>query len=141
MIKRKKVGYGIFIVFAVLIFGGCERLERIDNKLGEMFFEDKASSTDSLLDKIKDIKIATTSKESATGTSTHDRVKEITAKDLTREQKERIEEWLAEQGLNRYGDEEGIYYERGTPLIDEDGNTVERFEYILLNRPEVLKEL
>jgi hypothetical protein len=49
---------------------------------------------------------------------------------LTTEQKDRIEAWLLEQGLNRFGDPAGTWYASGTPLVTASG-TVERFDYIL----------
>lgn len=118
----------------VLSFSGCGKLKELDQKLGEVFFDDKVSgSEESLLDKIKDIEIST-SKEKA---QTDSPVEEITAENLTKEQKDKIEKWLEEQGLNRYGDAIGTYYEKGTPLIDEAGKTIERFEYILDKHQEI----
>jgi len=60
------------------------------------------------------------------------------AKELTAEEKERIEKWLVGQGLNRYGDAVKTLYAGGNPLFDEStGETKERFEYILFNHPEL----
>ena len=100
-----------------------------------MFFEDKGTSTPSLLDELREIKVATSTPSTTTSTP-------IVAKDLTKDHKEKIEEWLKEQNLNRYGDVIGTYYEQGSPLIDKvTGEAVERFEYILSQHPEVIKLL
>lgn len=62
--------------------------------------------------------------------------------DLTVETRQRIEEWLAEQGLNRFGDPPDTAYASGTPLIDkETGKALERFQYILDKHPDLLDKI
>ena len=114
----------IFLVFFLMFFlSGCARLEWLDNKAGEVFFN--ADSADWALDDKK--------KESDTPDS---------FKDLSKEHKEKIDEWLLENNLNRYGDEMGIFYAGGTPLFNEvTGASKERFEYILEKIPDILEKI
>ena len=52
----------------------------------------------------------------------------------------RIDEWIARNGLNSYGDPKGTMYAGGTPLFDErTGVSKDRYQYILEQHPE-LKE-
>ena len=110
------------LVFMVFI-AGCAKLQWLDKKTGEIFFN--ASSTDKL---IKDNEI--------------DNNKPDNFKDLTKEHKEKIDKWLLENDLNRYGDAIGIFYTGGTPLFDETtGESKERFEYIMKNIPDILEKI
>ena len=109
----------VFIVFIT----GCARLEWLDNKAGEIFFN--ASSTNwELEDKEKDAD------------------KSVGFKDLSKEHKEKIDKWLEENDLNRYGDAIGIFYTGGTPLFNEaTGESKERFEYIMEKIPDILEKI
>jgi hypothetical protein len=50
----------------------------------------------------------------------------------------RIDEWLARNGLNEYGDPQGTMYSGGTPLFDEGtGVRKDRYLYILEQHPEL----
>lgn len=52
--------------------------------------------------------------------------------------KKRIEKWIAENGLNSFGDPANTMYAGGTPLFDEQtGIRKDRFEYILEKHPEL----
>lgn len=52
----------------------------------------------------------------------------------------RIDRWIQEKGLNRYGDPMDTVYAGGTPLFDErTGRTRDRYEYILERHPELRK--
>jgi hypothetical protein len=56
--------------------------------------------------------------------------------------KETIDKWIADNNLNRYGDPKDTVYMGGTPLFDErTGSSINRYEYIYLNHPEVRKLL
>ena len=64
------------------------------------------------------------------------------AASISKDQKEKIDQYLLENDLNRYGDASSTTYASGTPLFNEiTGESVDRFEYILKNHPEVLKNL
>jgi hypothetical protein len=68
---------------------------------------------------------------------------EITSyKDLSDKQKIEIDDWLKANGYNRYGDSAGVMYAGGTPLFDEaSGTTMDRYEYILKNHPDILSKI
>lgn len=52
----------------------------------------------------------------------------------------RIDQWIASNGLNPYGDPPGTLYAGSSPLFDErTGITKDRYDYILEHHPE-LKE-
>ena len=52
----------------------------------------------------------------------------------------RIDQWIARNGLNEYGDPPGTMYAGGNPLFDErTGAIQDRYAYILERHPE-LKE-
>src|SRR5690606_13424168 len=53
------------------------------------------------------------------------------------EEKQQIERWITDNGLNFYGDPENTIYTGGTPLFDEaTGKTLDRFEYIINRHPD-----
>ena len=103
------------IIFSVFMLPGCSRLEFIDQKIGEIFFS--SSSSPEFIQEEK-----------------------IDSKSLSKEQKDKINIWLEENKKNRYGDPPATYYTGGTPLIDEDGNQIERYEYILSNHSEIFNQ-
>lgn len=54
--------------------------------------------------------------------------------EISFEEKQQIEDWIIEQGLNQYGDLKDTVYIGGTPLFDEKtGERIDRYEYILRN--------
>lgn len=53
----------------------------------------------------------------------------------------RIDAWIRENRLNRYGDPDGTVYAGGTPLFSErTGEQRDRYEYILARHPELAGE-
>lgn len=53
------------------------------------------------------------------------------------EEKELIEAWIKESGLNQYGDSKDTVYMGGTPLFNEaTGETIDKYEYILRRHPD-----
>src|ERR1051325_543518 len=53
----------------------------------------------------------------------------------------RIDEWIARNGLNSYGDPPDTMYPGGTPLFDERTGVVkDRYQYILDRHPELKSE-
>ncbi|MCK4540443.1 hypothetical protein KAU09_04800 [Candidatus Parcubacteria bacterium] len=114
----------ICILIFMIFITGCAKLEWLDKKAGEIFFN--ASSIDKM---IKD-------KESKDGTAPTD------FKGLSKEHKDKIDKWLEENNLNRYGDAIGIFYAGGTPLFNEiTGESKERFEYIMEKIPDILEKI
>ena len=54
------------------------------------------------------------------------------------ETRQRIDQWIREQGRNEFGDPHGTVYSGGTPLFDElTGRTRDRYDYILKKHPEL----
>jgi len=141
-IAKNKTTIFSVIFFAVLLFllSGCSpegageavknKLKTFNDRLGEEFngFDKEAeNSTLGFLKESQDEK----------------KEKEKTAPaELTREQKEKIDEWLEDNGLNKYGDTKGVYYPDGTPLINQEtGEKMERYEYILQRYPDILNKI
>ena len=57
---------------------------------------------------------------------------------MDEETKARIDNWIRENNLNRYGDPKGTAYTGGTPLFDmKTGKTTDRYLYILEKHPEL----
>jgi hypothetical protein len=108
------------LVFALIfIFSGCTRLQYLDERAGEIFFN--ASSSVEM---------------------NENKTEKITADELSREDKDQIDAWLAENDLNRYGDKLNTFYTGGTPLFDEvTGESKERFEYILEKIPDIMEKI
>ena len=119
------------LLFLIGTLSGCsgeeikkrtaDRLEWLDQKLGENSPEQDTPTTTSSQDEDN---------------------KKIEASDLTRKQKNKIDEWLEGNNLNRYGDSEGAIYSDGTPLYNrETGEKIGRFEYILDRYPDILERI
>ncbi len=54
------------------------------------------------------------------------------------EVKAQIDAWIRANGYNSYGDPEGTMYIGGTPLFNEQtGETIDRYDYILHQHPEL----
>ncbi len=54
-----------------------------------------------------------------------------------KDEKARIDQWIIDKGLNRYGDPIGTMYAGGTPLFDEKtGAMTDRYEYIIKRYPD-----
>jgi hypothetical protein len=121
--------FAVLLVF-VFVLSGCSfkdiagRLKEFDEKVGQkldQLQEEQQEDLTNLFDKKK---------------------KAPEAKDLTKEQKEKIDGWLGKNNLNRYGDLEDTMYAGGTPLFNEaTGESVDRYDYILKNHPNLLDEL
>ena len=113
---------------AVLILSGCQaadKLRWLDNQAGKLFnggqlknlSQEISSSSSSIIGQIK-------------------------ASDLTKEQKEKIDKFLADNNFNRYGDASSTMYAGGTPLFNEaSGVSVDRFDYILNKYPDILNKI
>ncbi len=109
----------------IIFFSGCARLDWLDEQAGKLFYSTSSSSFLNVEEKKDQVE---------TG--------ETDSGDLSKEQKEVIDEWLESEGLNRYGDPDGTYYTGGTPLFDESsGIAIERYEYILIRIPGILEKI
>ena len=57
---------------------------------------------------------------------------------ISDEQKKAIDEWIAKNGRNQYGDAPDTHYAGGNPLFDEMSPKLkDRYEYILGKHPEL----
>lgn len=60
--------------------------------------------------------------------------------DISEDIKMKIDKWIEENNLNRYGDAIDTVYTGGTPLFNEaTGEAIERYNYIIEKHPEVKK--
>ena len=128
----KKINFiTILLIGVVFLLSGCS-LKSIDEKLGEGMEKIKQEDFSDLEDAKLEIK-----------ETNKDKVGDkININDLTSEQKELINKWLEDNGFNRYGDPLDTMYTGGTPLFNEiTGASIDRFQYILDNHPDILKNL
>lgn len=127
LVKFKRFNVLAVLLFSVLCLSGCavkEKLRWLDNKIGAMVFNEQFEVSDM-----------------ASSTET-DNIEKIDFRELTREQKEEINQWLKENNFNRYGDAVNTMYAGGTPLFNElTGEAIDRFEYILKKVPDVLGKI
>ncbi|MDD5071850.1 MAG: hypothetical protein PHQ42_03900 [Patescibacteria group bacterium] len=130
MLRAIKISQFAALLVFVLILSGCapadlgDKLKEFDEKVGQKLDrlqEEQQEDLSNIFDKGK---------------------KPPEAKDLTREQKEGIDGWLEKNNLNRYGDSTDMMYAGGTPLFNEaTGESIDRYDYILKNHPNLLDEL
>ena len=60
---------------------------------------------------------------------------------LNEQQKKWIEDHIAKNKLNEFGDPRGTTYMGGSPLFNEmTGRTTDRYDYILKNHPDWLPQ-
>jgi hypothetical protein len=118
------------IFFLLFLLSGCASslsLKRFDQKLGEIFFNERP------VDK---------SESSEEQPSLQKENDSAASKRLTKEQEKKIDAWLEENGLNRYGDPADMLYLGGSPLFDEStGESIERYDYILKKIPDILEKI
>ncbi|MFA4941835.1 MAG: hypothetical protein WC582_04585 [Patescibacteria group bacterium] len=127
MSKFGKTGQIVFLLVFIIFISGCQadgissKLKSLDDKIGEGLKKIQRSQEKGTIDFLEGEKKI-----------------ELLAEDLSREQKEKIEKWLEEKNLNRYGDLTETEYTGGTPLFDEaTGASFDRYSYILKNHPEL----
>ncbi|MDD5031788.1 MAG: hypothetical protein PHR36_01955 [Patescibacteria group bacterium] len=130
MLGLKKINQLAFLLVFVLLFSGCNlkdiggKLKELDNKIGQGLERLPDKQAEEVIDFFQEKKSPPA------------------AKDLTKEQKEKIDNWLEKNNLNRYGDPAETMYAGGTPLFNEaTGESVDRYDYILKNHPNLLDEL
>ena len=119
--------YTISLLLLALLFSGCTRLKWLDEQAGKLFYSTSSSSF---------LNVEERKDKDQEGAG------EIDPGNLSKEVKQKIDEWLEEKGLNRYGDPDGTYYTGGTPLFDETtGEAIERYQYILGRVPGILEKI
>jgi hypothetical protein len=131
MSKSSKTWQIFFLLTFIIFISGCQtggvssKLKNLDDKIGEGLEKVRRSQEKGTIDFLEE-----------------ENKVELLAKDLSAEQKEKIEKWLEEKNLNRYGDLVEAVYTGGTPLFNETtGISLDRYDYILKNHPELSDEL
>lgn len=129
-IGLRKAGFFVFLLFLVLILSGCQIndvLKKLDDKIGQTFNDFQEDEKNSIIDLMEEKKDG-------------EKKEEESENKISREQKEKIDKWLEERGLNRYGDDKSAMYPGGTPLFDEEtGKAIDRFDYLLNKFPKLLE--
>lgn len=60
-----------------------------------------------------------------------------TKADISQAEKDKIDNWIAANDLNQYGDPQNTLYAGGTPLFNEDtGEKIDRYQYIINNHSD-----
>jgi hypothetical protein len=128
----KKAAALAFLPLAVFLLSGCQiknwalDLKKVDEKIGEVFNDFQAREQGAALN------IFSQEKQTTATTTTV----------LTEGQKKKIDDWLDEKGLNRYGDDKSAMYKGGTPLYNEEtGQAIDRYDYLLSRYPNLLEEI
>ncbi len=130
--RQSRIFFVIFL--ASITLTGCFNLDKYDKVILDKNQELSNRAQDRVGEKVEEGKQKV--KE-----YTKQQIKEI-ASSLTDEAKTSIDNWLAENSLNKYGDTKDSMYIGGTPLFDEaTGEARDRFEYILENNPELVEQL
>ncbi|MDD5290706.1 MAG: hypothetical protein PHZ04_01180 [Patescibacteria group bacterium] len=129
MFGLKKTNQLAISLIFVLLFSGCSlkdvggKLKKLDDKVGQSFDKMQQKQQEEVINFFGEKKGLPK------------------AKDLTKEQKEKIDIWIEKNNLNRYGDPAETIYAGGTPLFNEaTGESVDRYDYILKNHPSLLDE-
>ncbi|MCK5211759.1 hypothetical protein KAJ89_03590 [Candidatus Parcubacteria bacterium] len=117
--------FTLSLLLIIIFFSGCARLDWLDEQAGKLFY---STSSPSFLN------VEEKKEQEEPG--------EINPGNLSKDIKQNIDEWLENEGLNRYGDPEGTYYTGGTPLFNEStGVAIERYQYILGRVPGILEKI
>lgn len=117
----------IALLLLVFLLSACTPLKKLDQKLGETIFKDDNHQSE----------MDNNSKDNNQNTENN-----IIPEEVDKAVKEKIDKWLTDNDLNRYGDPIGTFYTGGTPLFNEEtGETLERFEYILEKIPDILEKI
>jgi len=120
----------IFLLGLIFVLSGCSfDLKKIDEKIGEGF--KKLENFKNLPDEEVELKPSKPEDKPI-----------FDRENLSKEEEKMIDDWINKKGLNRYGDSEGTFYTGGTPLFNEaTGESLDRYQYIFDNHPEMLNEL
>ena len=126
----KYLKFSLVLLMGALLLSGCalsEKIQWLDNEAGKLFNDVKSRENIQLI-----------------STSSHEWLDQVKTKvgSLSKEQKDNVDKFLADNNLNRYGDTASTTYASGTPLFNEiTGESVDRFEYILKNHPEIWEKI
>jgi len=120
----KYFGYSVVLLTLALLISGCAaKLKWLDQKVGEGLKQ---------IEKNQDRPMDKENSEDSFGQ----------IKELTKEQKQKIDSWIEENNLNRYGDPADTMYIGGTPLFNEaTGENIDRYDYILGKHSDLLEKI
>ena len=119
----KNIKISVILIILALLFSSCSVLENLDQKAGEL---------------LKTIGGEKSEEDISSEKENNDKI-DIDIKEITSRQKKKIDKWLEDNNLNRYGDAEDTMYMGGTPLFDEiTGEAIERLEYLLDKHPDLV---
>jgi len=123
----KNFKISVILILLAMVFSGCSTLKNLDKKAGEL---------------LKIIGQEERGEESSEKEKPKEEIKlDIDIKDITQEQIKKIDKFLEENNLNRYGDLEGTMYIGGTPLFDENtGKSIDRLEYLIEKHPDLVNK-
>ncbi len=138
-----KKAFLLITIFTVsLILTGCLSLKELDKQVIEKNQEVSDTVRENYGDNIERAKKEMKDKTIETAYDVADKSIKFMAESITDSVKEKIDEWVLENGLNQYGDVGDTMYAGGTPLFDEaTGGAKDKYEYILQNHPELVEEL
>lgn len=137
MRRYKHTIFVSLLCFSLFLFSGCgievkNIGEEIQNKAGEKIQEQLQKSQDETFNVWGNAQTEKAVKKA----------EDIIKKGISQGEKEKIDKWIEDNGLNKYGDPKNLMYAGGTPLFNEaTGEITDRYEYILKNHPELTSEL
>lgn len=118
------------LMIAVFTLGGCTLTDAVkwaDDRAGEIIDQ----TDDDGLEISSDKEDASVYSEGETD-----------IKNISQESRDKIDEWLKNNGYNRYGDSPGMMYTGGTPLFDEStGESKDRYEYIFEKHSDIFLKI
>ncbi len=127
---------GALLCFSIFLFSGCgievQNIgEQIQNTAGDKIQEQLQKSQDEAVNVWENIQKEKEVKKA----------EDVIEKGISQGGKEKIDKWIEDNGLNKYGDQKNLMYAGGTPLFNEaTGEITDRYEYILKNHPELTSE-
>ncbi len=138
--KIKALTFFSITISFIFLLGGCTLSENagglkwLDEKVGDFFNETNEGQKQSVMEFMEENEGKDLKEMEEEG--------EIDAQQLTKKQKEQIDEWFESRGLNRYGDDKSAVYTGGTPLFNEEtGESIDRYDYILNKFPDILEKI
>lgn len=130
------------LIVAVLSLSGCFNLVQYDKQVVEKNQELSDKVQNEYGDDIEEVKDKAKEKAKEAALKLTDKALTLIVGALTEISKKRIDDWIVNQGLNKYGDPVDTMYIGGTPLFNEATSEVkDKYEYILENHPELVEEL
>ena len=135
IIMRRRIFLFFFLILLVPLLGaGCFRAEKSEN-----LEQGQATGTAAVIkDKDGSLLRRIFNKAQKGAVDVYQTAGDKYGQSLSDVQKKIVDEWLAKNQLNEFGDKLDTLYAGGTPLFDElTGASVDRFEYLLKKFPNL----